>query len=193
MSEPRTDFYDLPADLPVPRDDGASAHLEGTLLPDLVLRSTSNRQVNLREATQHRTVIFFYPRTGRPDENPPMGWDEIPGARGCTPQSCAFRDLHAEFKKLGVDVYGLSTQTTEYQLELANRIHLPYALLSDAGFKLTNELGLPTFVFGEIRLLKRMAWVCESGKIVKVFYPVFPPDRNAGDVLKWIQVASQSR
>jgi peroxiredoxin len=184
--EERVDFYTLPLDLPVPHDDGACDHLTGMALPRINLRSTANRMVDLREAAQALTVFFFYPRTGRPEEPAPLGWDEIPGARGCTPQSFGYRDTHAEFKKLGAQVFGVSTQTTEFQQELVQRIHLPFEVLSDAAFELTNTMKLPTFEFAGMRLLKRMAWVCEGGKIVKVFYPVFPPDRNAGVVLSWL-------
>lgn len=183
----RDNFYDLPANLPVPEDDGACAHLEGKSLPSLQLQTTSNRTIDLATLTQVPTIFFFYPRTGRPDEAAPMGWDEITGARGCTPQSCGYRDLHSEFQQLGFQVFGVSTQTTEFQQELVGRIHLPFEILSDAKFELADTLRLPTFVFAEMRLLKRMAWVCKQGKIIKVFYPVFPPDKNAASVLNWIR------
>ena len=182
----RTDFYSLPANLPVPQDDGACDHLGGMALPNISLRSTANRIVSLSDIAQGLTVFFFYPRTGRPDEPIPIGWDEIAGARGCTPQSCGFRDVHKEFKKLGAEVFGVSTQTTEYQQELVERTHLPYEILSDSEFALTDALKLPTFQFNGMRLLKRMAWVCEKGRIVKVFYPVFPPNENANHVLSWL-------
>jgi RimJ/RimL family protein N-acetyltransferase/peroxiredoxin len=187
VTKPRDDFYSLPENLPAPANDGACDHLTGMSLPNISLQSTGGRSIHLQELTQKLTVLFFYPRTGRPDEKAPVGWDEIPGARGCTPQSCSFRDSYAEFKKLGAEVYGVSTQTTEYQQELVARIHLPYEVLSDSGFQLTNALRLPTFEFNGMRLLKRMAWVCEGGKIVKVFYPVFPPNESAAQVLEWLK------
>lgn len=183
----RDNFYDLPANLPVPQDDGACGHLEGHALPNLKLQTTSNRTVDLAQLAQKPTVLFFYPRTGRPDEAAPIGWDEIAGARGCTPQSCGYRDLYSEFQSLGVQVFGLSTQTTEFQQELVRRIKLPYEVLSDSDFELTNTLKLPTFTFDTMKLLKRAAWFCEAGKIMKVFYPVFPPDKSADTVLNWIK------
>jgi len=183
----RDNFYELPADLPVPQNDGACDHLEGSPLPIIDLRATSGRTVNLARLTQERAVLFFYPRTGRPDEPAPVGWDEIAGARGCTPQSCGYRDHYAEFKELGIRVFGVSTQTTEFQQELVGRIKLPFEVLSDWEYKLTKAMELPTFEFEGQRLLKRMAWVCDGGKITKVFYPVFPPDRNAETVLEWLR------
>lgn len=185
----RDNFYSLPVDLPVPQDDGACDHLTGQSLPDIELHSTANRVVNLSRLTQDPTVLFFYPRTGRPDELAPEGWDEIPGARGCTPQSCGYRDLAAEFWALGFQVFGVSTQTTDFQQELVERIRLPFEILSDSDFVLVDGMKLPTFEFAGERLLKRMAWVCERGKIKKVFYPVFPPDQNAATVLTWIREA----
>lgn len=183
----RNNFYSLPENLPVPQDDGACAHLEGILLPSLPLRTTANRTIDLAAITKSPTVLFFYPRTGRPDEAAPIGWDEIAGARGCTPQSCGYRDLYSEFQSLGVQVFGVSTQATEFQQELVQRIYLPYEIISDADFNLTNTLKLPTFIFNSIRLLKRAAWFCKDGKIKKVFYPVYPPDKNAETVLNWIK------
>lgn len=183
----RDNFYSLPTDLPRPTDDGACDHLEGMSLPPIKLSSTDNQILDLAELTLKPTVLFFYPRTGRPDEQAPAGWDEIPGARGCTPQSCGYRDHFSEFKTLGFLVLGVSTQTTEFQQELIQRIHLPFPILSDSEFVLTNTLKLPTFEFNEMRLLKRMAWVCEDGKILKVFYPVFPPDKNAETVITWLK------
>ena len=187
----RTDFYSLPANLPVPEDDGACDHIAGTPLPDISLLSTANRVVRLSGIAQRLTILFFYPRTGRPGEPIPVGWDEIPGARGCTPQSCGFRDVYNEFKSLGAEVFGVSTQTTEYQQELVERIHLPYEILSDSEFELTEALKLPTFQFNGMRLLKRTAWVTERGKILKVFYPVFPPNENANQVLSWLTKRQQ--
>jgi len=179
---------DLPSDLPVPVDDGAAAHLIGQKLPDLELPATSGLLVNLGALTD-RTVIYAYPRTGRPGQMPPDGWDAIAGARGCTPQSCGFRDHFAELRRLGVNsLYGLSTQDTEYQREAVNRLHLPFALLSDAKLQLQRALRLPTFEIEEMILLKRLTLVIDDDVITKVFYPVFPPDRSASDVIAWLQL-----
>ena len=177
----------LPDDLPVPIDDGAARHLTGARLPDLALAATDEAQVNLARLAG-RTVVYVYPRTGRPGQPTPTGWDGIPGARGCTPQSCGFRDHFAELKRLGVaHLFGLSTQTTEYQREAAERLHLPFAILSDAELKLTRALNLPTFTVDGMTLIRRMAWVTDDGVIGHVFYPVFPPDQNAENVVRWIQ------
>src|SRR3954468_12040537 len=171
------DFMTLPPDLPVPEDDGACKHLPGKDLPGLALPSTAGREVRLDEASQGRAVFFFYPRSGRPGEPIPAGWDQIPGARGCTPHSCGYRDSFGDFRARNVAVYGVSSQGTEYQRELVQRTNLPYEILSDASFKLTDALRLPTFFFERVRLIKRLAFVAEKGRILKVFYPVFPPDR----------------
>jgi peroxiredoxin len=177
----------LPADLPVPQDDGAAAHLTGARLPDLSLPATDASTVNLGRLTG-RTVVYIYPRTGRPGQAPPTGWDAIPGARGCTPQSCSFRDHFAELKRLGVaQLYGLSTQDTAYQHEAVERMHLPFAILSDADLNLTRALNLPTFKVDGMTLIKRMAWVIDDGVITKVFYPVFPPDKSAEEVVTWLR------
>jgi peroxiredoxin len=180
----------LPVALPVPQDDGATRHLDGLALPDLALPATDGTLVNLAKLAG-RTVVYVYPRTGRPGQSLPEGWDEIPGARGCTPQSCSFRDHFAELKALGVaHLYGLSTQDTDYQREAVERLHLPFSILSDARFALTQAIKLPTFDVGGMTLLKRMAWVIDDGRIVKVFYPVFPPDRSAADVVDWLRISS---
>lgn len=183
------DFLTLPDGLPVPQDDGACSHLPGKDLPALALRSTSNREVRVDEAAQARTVFFFYPRTGRPGQPVPATWDQIPGARGCTPHSCGYRDRFDEFRQRGIGVYGVSSQDTGYQQELVRRTNLPYEILSDERFKLTEALRLPTFVFEGVRLIKRLAFVASKGRIEKVFYPVFPPDENAETVLKWLRHA----
>ena len=181
------DLTELPADLPVPEDDGAADHLDGMRVPRLELPTTDGRGVELAEAAQQILVVFVYPRTGRPDEPLPPGWDDIPGARGCTPQACSFRDHHAEIAALGAHVLGLSSQTTPYQLELVQRVGLPYPLASDALFAAADALGLPTFEAPEVgRLYKRLTFIAREGVIEKVFYPVFPPDRNAGDVVAWL-------
>jgi peroxiredoxin len=183
----RDNFYSLPDDLPVPLDDGACDHLNGLTLPNLILRSTLNRDLNLFETSKSKTVFFFYPRTGRPDEPAPIGWDQIPGARGCTPQSCGYRDAHSKFHDLGIQIFGVSTQTTDFQQELVRRIHLPFEVLSDSEFKLTESLRLPTFEFNSMRLLRRLALFVENSTVQKVFYPVFPPNENASQVLTWME------
>src|ERR1700677_1462450 len=177
---------ELPSLLPEPKDDGACNHLPRRALPPISLPSTAGRLVNLAELTTP-TVIFFYPRNAQPHETIPEEWNVIPGARGCTPHSCGFRDLHREFQALGFQVFGASTQDTEYQKELVHRVHLQFEVLSDAGFKLVNALKLPTFEYRGLRLVKRMAWIIEGGKITKLFYPVFPPDKNADEVLAWLK------
>jgi peroxiredoxin len=180
----------LPPNIPAPQDDGAARHLTGMRLPDLALPATDGGQVNL-SALKGRTVIYIYPRTGVPGQDLPEGWDEIPGARGCTPQSCAFRDHFADLRRLGVDqLFGLSTQDTAYQREAATRLHLPFAILSDDALAFAKALNLPTFTTSGMTLLKRMALVIDDGVISKVFYPVFPPDKNAEEVIAWLQASS---
>jgi peroxiredoxin len=177
----------LPPDIPAPQDDGGARHLAGMKLPDIALPATAGAPVNLSKLTG-RTVIYVYPRTGVPGVDLPPGWDEIPGARGCTPQSCGFRDHFAELKRLGVaQLYGLSTQDTAYQQEAASRLHLPFAILSDEELALTRALRLPTFVASGMTLLRRMALIIDDGVITKVFYPVFPPDKNAAEIVAWLQ------
>jgi peroxiredoxin len=187
MAEALHDPTVLPAGLPAPVDDRGAAHLIGMKLPDLALPATDGCVANLGRLTG-RTVVYIYPRTGRPGQALPTGWDAIRGARGCTPQSCGFRDHFAELKRLGVaQLYGLSTQDTAYQREAVERLHLPFAILSDADLKLTRALNLPTFTVDGMTLIKRMAWVIDDGVITKVFYPVFPPDKSVEDVLSWLQ------
>jgi len=177
----------LPSDIPVPQDDGAARHLAGATLPDLDLPATHGGVVNLAKLAGC-TVVYVYPRTGVPGVDPPAGWDQIPGARGCTPQSCGFRDHFAELKALGVsNVFGLSTQDSAYQREAAERLHLPFPILSDAGLNFAHALNLPTFEAAGMTLLKRMALVVKDGSIVKAFYPVFPPDKNAAEVIAWLR------
>jgi peroxiredoxin len=176
----------LPPDIPVPKDDGRARHLTGAKLPDIALPATAGGTVNLSRL-KGRTVVYVYPRTGVPGVDPPTGWDQIPGARGCTPQSCGFRDHFAELKALGVaHVFGLSTQDTAYQSEAAQRLHLPFPILSDAELNFALGLHLPMFMTGGMTLLARMALVIEDGIIVKAFYPVFPPDQNAAEVVAWL-------
>ena len=173
----------LPDGLPVPVDDGAAAHLPGKRLPHIALAATDGSAVDLA-ALSGTVVVFAYPRTGRIGEPSLVDdWDQIPGARGCTPHTCGFRDLHAEFGALGARVFGLSTQDTEYQREMVERLHVPFAVLSDAELALTHALHLPTMDVAGQTLLKRIAWIARDGAIVRVFYPVFPPDKNAGEVL----------
>lgn len=180
----------LPVGLPVPIDDGAASHLEGTPLPNLVLLSTDGETINLADL-EGRWVIYIYPMTGRPDVALPDGWDGIPGARGCTPQSCSFRDHYAELKALDTGVFGLSAQTTEYQREARDRLHLPFQLVSDSSLQLKSTLRLPTFTVAGMELFKRLTLIVEQGSIKKVFYPVFPPDRNADEVLAWLRADVQ--
>jgi peroxiredoxin len=184
---PRQDsLYALPPGLPAPVDDGACDHLPGLRLPSIPLPSTAGEAVDLSRLAG-TSVVYCYPRTGEPDRELPAGWDEIPGARGCTPQSCAFRDAHGELQSLGARVFGLSTQDTDYQREAAGRLHLPFALLSDAGLAVAHALRLPTFTTSGMELIKRLTLVIDGGRIEKVFYPVFPPDRNAADVVAWLR------
>jgi peroxiredoxin len=184
---------ELPDDLPVPVDDGAARHLTAMALPDITLAATDGSQVNLSRLAG-RTVVYIYPRTGRPGQAMPTGWNGIPGARGCTPQSCSFRDHFDELRGLGIrQLYGLSTQDSNYQREAVERLHLPFAILSDANFALQRALRLPTFEVDGMVLLKRMALVVDDGKITKVFYPVFPPDRSAAEVVTWLRQGAGPR
>jgi peroxiredoxin len=170
--------------IPAPTDDGAAAHLEGMTIPPVSLLATDDTSVTLSELSG-RTVVFAYPRTGEPGKISIVDdWDMIPGARGCTPQTCAFRDLFAELKAAGAaHVFGLSTQDNAYQAEMASRLHLPFPVLSDEKLALTGALGLPTMQVAGLTLIKRLALIIDNARITHVFYPVFPPDRNAGDVL----------
>src|SRR5579862_4949924 len=179
------------SEIPAPADDGAACHLAGALVASVALVATDGSAVGLSSLTG-RVVVYAYPRTGIPGVENPPGWDLIPGARGCTPQSCSFRDHFAELKALGVDhLFGLSTQDTAYQREAAERLHLPFPLLSDEHLQLTGALHLPTFKTSGMTLLKRLALVIHDGTIKHVFYPVFPPDRNASDVLAWLAARSR--
>lgn len=180
------DLYSLPKDLPVPVDDGACDQLPGLALPPIALPSTGGRLVRLDEQVDGVTVVYCYPRTGLPDADPAPGWDAIPGMRGCTPQACSYRDHHAELRALGARVYGLSTQTTDYQREMAERLHLPFEVLSDADLAFARALRLPTIELAGQTLVKRLTLLIEGGRIAACFYPVFPPDADAGRVVEWL-------
>ena len=173
--------------IPAPQDDGAADHLTGMVLPNVALASTDGGTIALSDVAG-RVVVYIYPMTGQPNTALPEGWDDIPGARGCTPQSCAFRDHFDELKALGVtQVFGLSAQDTDYQREVVARLHLPFPVLSDAEGALRRAMALPAIEVEGRTLLCRMAWVVEDGVIAKVFYPVFPPDQNAADVMAWLR------
>ena len=182
-------FVDAPdwSTIPAPKDDGATRHLVGLSVPPAPLRSTDGTMVDL-SALKGRTVVYAYPRTGRPGVENPPGWDMIPGARGCSPQSCSFRDHFADLKSLGVQhLFGLSTQDSNYQKEAAERLHLPFGILSDERLVLSRGMNLPLFQTSGMTLLKRFTMVIDDGVVTHVFYPVFPPDRNAADVIAWLK------
>ena len=178
-------IHELPADLPVPVDDGACAHLPGMNVPAVRLESTAGRVIDL-SALAGRTIVYVYPRTGRPDVELPTGWNAIPGARGCTPESCGFRDHFQELQSLGANIFGLSTQESDYQREAAKRLHLPFEILSDADLGFARALRLPTFHVDGMTLIKRLTLVLRDGRVEKVFYPVFPPDQHAEEVAAWL-------
>lgn len=183
------DYLELPDHLPAPEDDGAAEHLPGRAMPDLTLVATDGRAVTLSDLGPGRTVVYVYPMTGRPGVALPPGWDEIPGARGCTPESCGFRDHHAELREAGARaVYGLSSQSTDYQREAVERLALPFALLSDPELTLAQALDLPTFDVEGDRLYRRLTLVVSDGVIEHAFYPIFPPDAHAGEVLSWLRL-----
>lgn len=178
----------LPANLPRPEDDGRARHLTAMALPNLTLPATTGGEIALDSLGQKgRAVLFCYPMTGRPGVNLPDGWDDIPGARGCTPQACSFRDLHASFAALGASILGLSTQEPGYQRELAERLHLTYPVLSDQELAFVSAMQLPTLSVDGMTLIKRLTMVIRDGVVEKVFYPVFPPDRATDDVLAWLK------
>ena len=182
-----TNFNQLPPNLPVPRDDGGARHLAGMALPDLALPSTADRLVNLSRLTASEAVIYCYPMTGRPGTPLPAGWDDIPGARGCTPETCGFRNLHPDLTRLGVEVFGLSTQDTLYQQEMVKRLDVPFEVLSDEHLALARALRLPTLAVAGMTLLKRLTLIVRQGRIEHVFYPVFPPDIHAQKVIAWLK------
>lgn len=182
-------LLDLPSDLPIPSDDGAAHHLEGKEIPEITLVTHLGKLVPLVEVFSSKTVLFTFPRAGNTlSPNPAVReWDLIPGARGCTPQSCGYRDLTQDFEELGFQVFGLSVQSPEILNEVATKNHLTFDLLSDSAVALTDALRLPTFDFHGERLIKRMTLLVDGGRIFKIFYPVFPPDQNAAEVLSWIR------
>jgi peroxiredoxin len=184
------DLYSLPADIPVPVDDGACDHLPGLELPAVALPSTGGGTVSLDAVEAEWLVVYCYPRTGLPDRDPSGGlaaWDSIPGVRGCTPQACSYRDLHGELARLGARVFGVSTQDTEYQREASARLRLPYELLSDARLELTRALRLPTFTIAGHMVIRRLTLIARRGRIETCFYPVFPPDADADNVLRFLR------
>jgi peroxiredoxin len=185
-SLPNDVLIKVPDNLPVPDDDGACNHLPGMVIPPVELISTSGKPVDLT-AQSEWIVVYCYPMTGRPGIPVPEGWASTPGAAGCTPQSCGFRDKHDELKALGARVFGMSSQSSEEQSEAASRLRLPYELLSDQDLAFTNALGLPTFEAGGRGLIKRVTLIVREGRVVKYFYPVFPPDQNASEVLEWLK------
>ena len=187
LAMPQTNLNQLPANLPRPKDDGGARHLTGLALPDLELPSTQNRRVNLSKVSAPRLVLYAYPMTGRPDRQLPQGWDDIPGARGCTPETCGFRDHHKDLAKLHAEVFGLSTQDTPYQQEMVKRLEVPFEVLSDEQMAFARALELPTFTVDGMALLKRLTIVARSGRIEHVFYPVFPPDKHAEEVIAWLK------
>ena len=186
LSNGMESFAELPKNLPIPVDDGACDRLLGQSLPSVFLSSTQGRYVDL-SAISGWVVIYCYPMTRQPNIPLPDGWDEIPGARGCTPQSCAFRDRHQELKNLGVQVFGLSSQDSAYQTEATERLHLPYELLSDRDLSFAKSLELPMFEIAGQMLIKRVTLIVKTGRIVKIYYPVFPPDKNVDEVIEWLQ------
>lgn len=186
----------LPEDLPVPQDDGACDHLRGMTLPSVELQATSGAIVDLSTEQSPWVVVYCYPRTGRPDQEPPgsmQAWNAIPGARGCSPQSCAYRDHYAELTALGATMYGLSTQDSAYQREAVERLHLPFSLLSDEQRVLAQALRLPTFSFAGLELIKRLTLIIRAGQIEEVFYPVFPSDADAGQVAAWLSARNHGK
>jgi peroxiredoxin len=183
-------YEQLPADLPVPEDDGAADHLPGLALPSVTLPATGGGvgdTVALAGIGRPRAVVYVYPMTGTPGVALPEGWDQTPGARGCTPESLGFRDRYDELTGLGVEVFGLSSQEPAEQAEAASRLALPFRLLSDSGLVLAEHLGLPVFTAGGVVRYKRLTLVVRDGRIEHVFYPVFPPDRHAAEVVAWLR------
>jgi len=184
----------LPSDLPAPVDDGAADHLAGLAMPAITLPGTAGSRVTLPDLGPGRTVVYIYPLSGRPGVDLPDGWDAIPGARGCTPEACGFRDHHAELRAAGAAaVFGLSSQPTDYQAELAHRLNLPFELLSDPELEVADALRLPTFTADDRRLYTRLTLVVTDGRIEHAFYPIFPPDQHAAEVLRWLRERASRR
>ena len=181
-----TDIYRLPTDLPIPQDDGSTNHLKGMRLPNVSLYGTNGKAINLGNI-KGKLVIYCYPMTGQPNVALPDGWDQIPGARGCTPQSCSFRDLYQELQALGAEVVGLSVQSTEYQKEMAERLHLPFQVVSDANYQFQKALNMPIFVAAGMTLLKRVTLIANNGVIVAVHYPIFPSDSDPAWVIDYLK------
>jgi peroxiredoxin len=182
------DYLNLPSDLPEPEDDGAAEHLPGSGVPQLALRCTTGEDISLDELGAGRTVLYIYPLTGRPGVELPDGWDAIPGARGCTPEACGFRDHHADLRAAGASaVFGLSSQSADYQAELADRLALPFGILSDPDLELAGALRLPTFTADGQRLYKRLTLILADGRVEHAFYPIFPPNEHATEVLEWLR------
>lgn len=181
-----TNLNQLPTDLPIPEDDGSTAHLIGMKLPDISLAATSGYPINLANI-KGKLVIYCYPMTGQPNVALPDGWDQIPGARGCTPQSCSFRDHYQELKALGAEVIGLSVQTTHYQKEMADRLHLPFPVVSDADYQFQKALNMPTFLAAGMTLLKRVTLIAHNGVIEAVHYPIFPSDSDPAWVIDYLK------
>jgi len=182
------DYLKLPTDLPVPENDGAAEHLLGANMPQIALVSTSGDAIRLDALGPRRTVIYIYPLTGRPGVDLPEGWNSIPGARGCTPETCDFRDHFQDLLEAGAGrVYGLSSQDVDYQTEVAERLHLPFDMLSDPSLSLAEALGLPTFEVNEMKLFKRLTIIVRNGAVERVFYPIFPPNEHAQQVLTWLR------
>ena len=181
-----TNLTQLPSDLPIPEDDGSTDHLKGMKLPQVLLKATNDETINLGNI-QGRLVIYCYPMTGQPNVALPDGWDQIAGARGCTPQSCSFRDHYHDLQALGAEVIGLSVQTTEYQKEMADRLHLPFPIVSDVDYQFQKALNMPTFVAGGMTLLKRVTLIANNGVIKGVHYPIFPSDSDAAWVMDYLK------
>jgi len=182
-----TNLNQLPPNLPRPKDDGGARHLKGMALPDLELPSTADRLVNLSKIQAPRLVVYAYPMTGQPGKALPAGWDDIPGARGCTPETCGFRDHHKDLARLHADVFGISTQTTEYQQEMVKRLEVPFEVLSDERLAFTRAMRLPTFTVEGMTLMKRLTLIVRHNRVEHVFYPVFPPDKHAEEVVGWLK------
>ncbi len=187
-----TQFNELPPNLPRPVDDGAAVHLMGMRLPSLSLRATNGKAVDLSKISG-LVAVYGYPMTGRPNVPLPDGWNDIPGARGCTPQTCGYRDNYAVLQDMGVEVFGLSVQSTEYQQEMADRLHLPFQVLSDSDYQFTKVLNLPTFDVAGMTLLKRLTLIAKDAVIIAVHYPIFPSDSDASWVLNYLELVSRSK